>query len=213
MRLHSRMLNWKRGVRSVCVLCKIALTKSTNRKLASRPLHLRRLVRSVQASSTSTVHKNFPRVDYYLLQGAQANNVSQENITAGDALHPETLRVIAETKKGEKQVEAQLGYSPFRPHMSFSGGGSAAAVASMQQMASTTTAPNHPGAGSHSAAAAPSVPVHTGSTTATSAVGPAGSPLVNEDEIDAEIVAEIDDSFAMLLSLSKSLRTFVCFCS
>eukprot|EP00981_Chlorochromonas_danica_P007115 scaffold1559_cov176-Ochromonas_danica.AAC.16 len=54
--------------------------------------------------------------------------------------NPETLRVVEATKQLEVNIEQQLGYSPFRPHMSFTGNGAvSAALASSSKDDSDST--------------------------------------------------------------------------
>lgn len=93
--------------------------------------------------------------------------------------NPETLRVIQKTKELEQNVEKSLGYSPFKPYMSFVGG-------------STSTQP----IGDSAVAGAPP------------SLQQQNQEQVEEDEF---LVAEVDDAFAMLLSLSKLLFVFIYF--
>lgn len=108
-----------------------------------------------------------------------------EHVTTGTTVpehnHPETLRAMEKTKQLEVQIEQKLGYSPFRPHMSFSGNGPLPAPATT----STATA----GAGNVS----PVLP---------SPVNSSQSPVLSADEEEL-LVSEVDDAFAMLLSLGE----------
>ncbi len=82
-----------------------------------------------------------------------------------------------------------MGYSPFRPHMSFSGNAAAAG-----------------GIGGNSTAGASSP------TTLTQQAAPSSSSTFFTDEANSDLVAElvsaVDDSFAMLLSLGASVVLF-----
>ena len=75
-------------------------------------------------------------------------------------------------------IVQQMGYSPFRPHMSFSSGGSAQPL--------------------------PAVPEQKGGGGGAEGAEGAGE---GEEEVEVEVeeiwVAEVDDAFAMLLSLGK----------
>lgn len=83
----------------------------------------------------------------------------------------ETLRVIQKTKELEQNVEKSLGYSPFKPYMSFVGGSNS------------------------------SQPI--GESAAAGGLPPALQQKQEQFEEDEYMVAEVDDAFAMLLSLSK----------
>lgn len=118
-----------------------------------------------------------------------------ETVQYADSDNAETRRVIERTKAEEHRVEQNLGYNPFRPHMSFSG--NAATVATLGM----TAPPSNNGRPTVVTAA----PSSSSSVAAAAAVAaPAASapaPYLEEDE---DIIAEVDDSFAMLLSLTDA---------
>jgi len=89
----------------------------------------------------------------------------------------ETEAAIVRAKQLEVHTEAQLGYSPFRPHMSFSGNAAAGAPG------------NASGSGS--------------SKDPSSAFASAATQDDEEVDVDEEAEAEVDDAFAMLLSLGE----------
>ena len=112
---------------------------------------------------------------------------SIENVQYADSDNADTRRVIERTKAEEHRVEQNLGYNPFRPHMSFSG--NAATVATLGM----TAPPSSNGR--------PTATTLAPSSSAAVATPSAAAPYLEEDE---DIIAEVDDSFAMLLSLTDA---------
>lgn len=96
-----------------------------------------------------------------------------------------------------------MGYNPFKPHMSFSGGAGAG----------TTCLP--PAAPALSSGSQPSTPLSVSAAGRSpppppDAVASSGNTIgLSPDEYDdfvAEMVSEVDDSFAMLLSLGMIIQ-------
>lgn len=114
---------------------------------------------------------------------------SIENVQYAESDNAETRRVIERTKAEEHRVEQNLGYNPFRPHMSFSGNAATVATLGMTAPPSSNGRPTV-------TTSAPS----SSATVATPAES-AAAPYLEEDE---DIIAEVDDSFAMLLSLTDA---------
>lgn len=81
----------------------------------------------------------------------------------------------------------QMGYNPFRPHMSFSSGATATATTAPASLANT-------GADASAGPASPYPPVDL--TAAINSLGREAAAAAEE-----ATMAEVDDAFAMLLSL------------
>jgi hypothetical protein len=106
---------------------------------------------------------------------------------ASDTLHSDTQRAVERVKAEEHRVERSLGYNPFRPHMSFTGNAATAATVGMSTNTPIASLSNAPSINSQSSATVASFP-----------------PLPVYVEEDEDIIAEVDDAFAMLLSLTDA---------
>jgi hypothetical protein len=98
--------------------------------------------------------------------------------------HEETQRAIQKTKELEKKIEKDMGYNPFKPHMSFTSGAA--------------------GNGTCSSGSATGATTETGNIGSSSGSGKGGSsnglPVLSEADCE-DLMPEVDDAFAMLLSL------------
>lgn len=126
------------------------------------------------STKSTTVHTNGNRTP----KSVNTENLSipVDPVELSDNI--ETQRVIERTKAEERRVEQSLGYNPFRPHMSFSGN---AATVTTTGISSVSPTP-------------PTQVIPTSSVTA----------VRQYEEEDEDIIAEVDDSFAMLLSLTDA---------
>eukprot|EP01031_Cornospumella_fuschlensis_P027143 gene27143-32789_t len=124
-----------------------------------------------------------------------------------EQISEETLRAIQEAKKVESQIEKQMGYSPFRPHMSFTGSGSIPAPPP------TSISPPPP-VGSASSSPVPHTAHQPSNSSSNSNSNSIGGVLATsqtsssrEDkfclppEMAEDVQNEVDSAFAMLLSL------------
>eukprot|EP01032_Pedospumella_encystans_P009470 gene9470-11141_t len=117
------------------------------------------------------------------------NAVEAEAAAAGtNGTHADTERAIRKTKELEVRIEQQMGYNPFRPHMSFASPSSGAAAATTNANYTTTIASTGAGGNGSDAIVA----------------NVAGLDLDAAALAEETTMAEVDDAFAMLLSLGES---------
>jgi hypothetical protein len=147
-------------------------------------------------------------------KGTEIKREEANNSFPEDFSNPETLRVIQKTKEMEIKTEQALGYNPFRPHMSSTGNGAVAMAARNANLNSNS----NDGANPAPSLVQPSLSrqnsdnsVYSNSSNSPRNNNPITIPPVEsmEDEESELMIADVDDAFAMLLSLGK-IQNLVC---